>query len=178
MVERRSGKIEMDENGSARRQARHSTHGSVGNRNLCADILPGQSALTAPNGTFTTDDNNCAAEAYERHFHESLERLHEEQRYRVFADIERISGRFPAAKWRRSDGTVTEITVSCSNDCLGMGQHPEVVSALTATAHRCGAGAGGTRNIAGNNSPLVDLESELADLPGREASLVFPSAHG
>ena len=143
---------------SARWQAQHPTHGSVGNRHLCADIVPGQRALTSPNGTFAADDNNCVAEAYERHFHDSLERLHEEQRYRVFADIERISGRFPAAKWRRSDGTVTEITVWCSNDYLGMGQHPEVVSALTATAHRCGAGAGGTRNIAGNNSPLVDLE--------------------
>ena len=137
---------------SARWQARHPTHGSVGNRHLCVDIVPEQRALTSSNGssngTFATDDNNCTAQAYERHFHDSLERLHEEQRYRVFADIERISGRFPAAKWRRSDGTVTEITVWCSNDYLGMGQHPEVVSALTATAHRCGAGAGGTRNCA------------------------------
>ena len=129
-------------------QARHPTHGSAGNRHLYADIVPGQRALTSPNGTFATGDNNCAAEAYERHFQNSLERLHGEQRYRDFADIERISSRFPAAKWRRSDGTVTEITVWCSNDYLGMGQHPEVVSALTATAHRCGAGAGGTRNYA------------------------------
>ena len=126
---------------------------------------------------FATDDNNCAAEAYERHFRDSLESLHGEQRYRVFTDIERISGRFPAAKWRRSDGTVTEITVWCSNDYLGMGQHPEVVSALTATAHRCGAGAGGTCIIGGNNSPLVDLEGELADLHGKEASLVFTSGY-
>jgi len=162
---------------SARWQARHPTHGGVSNRHLCVDIVPGQRALTSPNGAFATDDNNCAAEAYERHFRDSLESLHGEQRYRVFADIERISGRFPAAKWRRSDGTVTEITVWCSNDYLGMGQHPEVVSALTATAHRCGAGAGGTRNIAGNNSPLVDLEGELADLHGKEASLVFTSGY-
>jgi 5-aminolevulinate synthase len=133
--------------------------------------------LASSNGSFGSDDNNCAAQAYERHFRESLERLHAEQRYRVFADIERISGRFPTAKWRRSDGTVTEITVWCSNDYLGMGQHPEVVSALTATAHRCGAGAGGTRNIAGNSSPLVDLEAELADLHGKEASLVFTSGY-
>ena len=162
---------------SARWQARHPTHGSVSNRHLCADIVPGQRALTSPNGTFATDHDYSAAEAYERHFRESLERLHGEQRYRVFADIERISGRFPAAKWRRSDGTVTEITVWCSNDYLGMGQHPEVVSALTGTAHRCGAGAGGTRNIAGNSSPLVDLEGELADLHGKEASLVFTSGY-
>ncbi|RXH24188.1 5-aminolevulinate synthase [Bradyrhizobium nanningense] len=127
--------------------------------------------------TFATAENNCVAKIYERHFHESLERLHGERRYRVFADIERISGRFPAARWRRSDGTITEITVWCSNDYLGMGQHPEVVSALTATALRCGAGAGGTRNIAGNNSPLVDLEAELADLHDKEASLVFTSGY-
>jgi 5-aminolevulinate synthase len=162
---------------TARGQARHPTRGSVGNRDLYEDIAPGQRPLTSRNGTVATKDNNFAAEAYERLFHDSLERLHAEQRYRVFADIERISGRFPAAKWRRSDGTITEITVWCSNDYLGMGQHPEVVSALTATAHRCGAGAGGTRNIAGNNSPLVDLESELADLHGKEASLVFTSGY-
>ncbi|MCP2132774.1 5-aminolevulinate synthase [Bradyrhizobium ottawaense] len=158
-------------------QARHRLHGNVSGRLLCVDVLPGERALTPPNGTFAADDHNCAAEAYERHFHGCLERLHGEQRYRVFADIERISGRFPAAKWRRSDGTVREITVWCSNDYLGMGQHPEVVSALTAAAHRCGAGAGGTRNIAGNNSPLVDLEGELADLHGKEASLVFTSGY-
>lgn len=162
---------------SARWQARRRPHENVGNKRLCVDMVPEQRASTSPNGMFSTDDHNCAAEAYERHFHSCLERLHREQRYRVFTDIERISGRFPAAKWRRSDGTVTEITVWCSNDYLGMGQHPEVVSALSATAHRCGAGAGGTRNIAGNNSPLVDLEGELADLHGKEASLVFTSGY-
>src|SRR5215475_12097795 len=162
---------------AARWQARHPTRGSVGNRDLYEDIAPGQRPLTSRNGTVATKHNNFAAEAYERLFHDSLERLRAEQRYRVFADIERISGRFPAAKWRRSDGTVTEITVWCSNDYLGMGQHPEVVSALTGTAHRCGAGAGGTRNIAGNSSPLVDLEGELADLHGKEASLVFTSGY-
>jgi 5-aminolevulinate synthase len=178
MVELQSGNMKMDDlDVSGRWQATHPTHGMLGNRRLCADIVPAPRALTSPSGTFATDDNNCAAEAYERHLHGCLERLHGEQRYRVFADIERISGRFPAAKWRRSDGTVTEITVWCSNDYLGMGQHPEVVSALTATAHRCGAGAGGTRNIAGNNSPLVDLEGELADLHGKEASLVFTSGY-
>ncbi|MEK9279131.1 5-aminolevulinate synthase [Bradyrhizobium sp. ISRA442] len=134
-------------------------------------------ALTRSTATFVRGAVNCAAETYEHHFRGSLERLREEQRYRVFANIERVSGRFPTAKWRRLDGSVTEITVWCSNDYLGMGQHPEVVSALTATAHRCGAGAGGTRNIAGNSSPLVDLEGELADLHGKEASLVFTSGY-
>jgi 5-aminolevulinate synthase len=114
---------------------------------------------------------------YERYFRGALDRLHSERRYRVFADIERISGRFPTAKWRRPDGTSTEITVWCSNDYLGMGQHPDVVGAMTATAARCGVGAGGTRNIAGNNSPLVDLERELADLHGKEAGLVFTSGY-
>ncbi|TQF29705.1 5-aminolevulinate synthase [Bradyrhizobium sp. UNPA324] len=133
--------------------------------------------MTRPAATFARGAVNCAAETYEQHFHDSLERLRGEQRYRVFANIERVSGRFPTAKWRRTDGSVAEITVWCSNDYLGMGQHPEVVGALTATAHRCGAGAGGTRNIAGNSSPLVDLEGELADLHGKEASLVFTSGY-
>ena len=114
---------------------------------------------------------------YDRHFRGALDRLHGERRYRVFADIERIAGRFPIAHWRRPDGSSSEITVWCSNDYLGMGQHPDVVGAMTETARRCGVGAGGTRNIAGNNSPLVDLERELADLHAKEAGLVFTSGY-
>lgn len=92
---------------SAKWQARHPTHGSVGIRHLCANIVPGQRALTSGNGTFATDDNYSAAEAYERHFRESLERLHGEQRYRVFTDIERVSGRFPAALHNSASPTMT-----------------------------------------------------------------------
>ena len=114
---------------------------------------------------------------YAGYFREAVSSLHGERRYRVFADIERIAGRFPTANWRRADGSTREITVWCSNDYLGMGQHPEVVGAMTETARRCGVGAGGTRNIAGNNSPLVDLERELADLHGKEAGLVFTSGY-
>ncbi|GJD76975.1 5-aminolevulinate synthase [Methylobacterium gregans] len=114
---------------------------------------------------------------FEGYFRAALDKLHGERRYRVFADIERVAGRFPQANWRRQDGSIREITVWCSNDYLGMGQHPEVVNAMTETAKRCGVGAGGTRNIAGNNSPLVDLERELADLHGKEAGLVFTSGY-
>jgi 5-aminolevulinate synthase len=118
-----------------------------------------------------------AGAGYDGFFQTALDSLHRERRYRVFADIERVSGRFPTARWRRPDGSLADITVWCSNDYLGMGQHPDVVNALVDTANRCGVGAGGTRNIAGNNSPLVDLERELADLHGKEAGLVFTSGY-
>ena len=111
---------------------------------------------------------------YQTIFAEAIAALHAERRYRVFADIERIAGRFPHAIWR-SDKGPREIVVWCSNDYLGMGQNETVIAAMTEAARRMGAGAGGTRNISGTNHPLVMLESELADLHDKEAALVFTS---
>jgi 5-aminolevulinate synthase len=111
---------------------------------------------------------------YQRFFEEAIDQLHAEKRYRVFANLERIVGAFPRARWHSENGP-REITVWCSNDYLGMGHHPEVIAAMCDAAGRMGSGAGGTRNISGNNHPLVELEQELADLHGKEAGLVFTS---
>ncbi len=111
---------------------------------------------------------------YRRFFQEAIDQLHAEKRYRVFADMERIVGKFPRALWR-SEKSAREITVWCSNDYLGMGHHQDVIKAMCDTASKMGTGAGGTRNISGNNNPLVELERELADLHGKEAGLVFTS---
>ncbi|TIV50096.1 MAG: aminotransferase class I/II-fold pyridoxal phosphate-dependent enzyme, partial [Mesorhizobium sp.] len=104
---------------------------------------------------------------YQRFFEDAIDQLHAERRYRVFADLERIVGKFPRAIWR-SNGRAQEITVWCSNDYLGMGQNGDVITAFQTAAGKMGSGAGGTRNISGTSNPLVELEHELADLHDKE----------
>lgn len=108
-------------------------------------------------------------------FEDAVDALRQEKRYRVFADLERIAGRFPRAVYRDNADNAREISIWCSNDYLGMGQSDKVVTALQEAAGRLGAGAGGTRNISGTNRPLVELERSLADLHRKESALVFTS---
>jgi 5-aminolevulinate synthase len=112
---------------------------------------------------------------FDKRFRALIADMKLEGRYRIFTELERIAGEFPTALWRGPDGASRRVTVWCSNDYLGMGQHPEVLAAMHRTIDFSGAGAGGTRNISGTNRQHVALETELADLHGKEAALVFTS---
>ena len=114
---------------------------------------------------------------YEAFFAGHLRRLHDEGRYRVFAELERIVGAFPRARLHREGQAPRDVTVWCSNDYLAMGQHPDVVEAMRRAIDAQGSGAGGTRNISGTNTLHAALERELAALHGKEAALVFTSGY-
>lgn len=114
---------------------------------------------------------------YKAAFETAVEQVKSEGRYRVFADLKRVRGQFPLAKRRLADGTEQGVIVWCSNDYLGMGQHPVVLDAMKAAIDEAGAGAGGTRNISGTTRSAVDLEAELASWHKKEAALLFTSGY-
>jgi len=125
----------------------------------------------------TSEATPAPALDYGRVFSQAIDRLHAEGRYRVFIDILRNKGAFPNARCFAGHNGPKPITVWCSNDYLAMGQHAAVIGAMEEALHNVGAGSGGTRNIGGNTQYHIDLESELADLHGKEAALLFTSGY-
>lgn len=113
---------------------------------------------------------------FDAFFSTKLDSLKEEGNYRIFTEVERRCGSFPSVKHFEEDG-VKDVTVWCSNDYLGMGHHEDVIDTMVRTAQACGTGAGGTRNISGNNHLHCRLEEELADLHGKESALLFTSGY-
>ena len=114
---------------------------------------------------------------YQAAFTAAVDRVKDEGRYRVFADLKRHCGQFPRATWTRDDGAQREIVVWCSNDYLGQGQNPVVTQAMKAAIDCAGSGSGGTRNISGTTHWHVELERELADLHGKSGALLFTSGY-
>jgi 5-aminolevulinate synthase len=125
---------------------------------------------------YDEDQNNLKQMTYDKFFSDQITQLHQEGRYRIFADLERNAGEAPYAWWRKG-GEKTKVVVWCSNDYLGMSHHPEVIRALIDGATQYGAGSGGTRNISGTAHPHVVLEETVALHHNKEKALIFSSGY-